>query len=458
MSFSTRYDLLPVFSVLAPAMLSANFKSEITWFFTGCLAALVIGTIVGWPASTLVLFMAAYVVWVLYRLESIVSWLRSGAKAGHAPFSHWLCDEMVELIHREKKYSRKQKNRYRKSLAQFNSLAANLPDAIIVMDSDFVIRWCNPASGAMLNIHPERDLGQRIDNLIRNPEFGEFLSSDNDASEVELPGPVASDRVLAIRKVLKDNRMTVLIAADITQRVKVREMRKAFVADVSHELRTPLTVIRGYLEMLQEDDTIEPPVMDAVNELTAQSDRMRGIVDDLLVLSKLEANLLGEREGEIVNVAAMIRSMIGPLKKEASRHRFELNLDDSLAVLGSEREIYSACNNLLTNAIKYTGDGTIVSVSWQLDDNTGSALYEVSDNGPGIEARHLSRLSERFYRVDAGRSRQQGGTGLGLAIVKHAIQRHGGYLDIKSHPGSGSQFTAAFPANRVQLMSKVANQ
>ena len=199
-------------------------------------------------------------------------------------------------------------------------------------------------------------------------------------------------------------------------------------------------------------------MIDAVNELTAQSDRMRGIVDDLLVLSKLEANLLGEREGEIVNVAAMIRSMIGPLKKEASRHRFELNLDDSLAVLGSEREIYSACNNLLTNAIKYTGDGTIVSVSWQLDDNTGSALYEVSDNGPGIEARHLSRLSERFYRVDAGRSRQQGGTGLGLAIVKHAIQRHGGYLDIKSHPGSGSQFTAAFPANRVQLMSKVANQ
>ncbi len=439
-------------------MLSANFKSELVWFFTGCVVALVIGLIIGWPASILCLYMAAYVVWVLYRLESIVRWLRSGGKVGKAPFSHWLSDEMVELIHREKKYSRKQKNRYRKSLAQFNSLAANLPDAIIVMDKDFVIRWSNPAARSLLNIHPERDRGQRIDNLIRNPVFSEFLSSTNDDSEVEIQGPAAVDHVLAIRKVPNDNRMTVLIAADITQRVKVREMRKAFVADVSHELRTPLTVIRGYLEMLQEHDNLDPSVMDAVNELSTQSDRMRGIVEALLELSKLEANPLGEQEGELVNVASMVRAMVVPLKKEAKRHRFVLDLDDSLAVLGSEREIYSACNNLLTNAIKYTGDGSTITISWRLDPSTGTALYEVGDNGPGIEARHLSRLSERFYRVDTGRSREQGGTGLGLAIVKHAVQRHGGSLDVQSKPGSGSQFTAIFPANRVQLMSKAANQ
>lgn len=386
-----------------------------------------------------------------------MSWLRAGAKPGRAPYSFGLTDEMVQLIHREKKYSRKQKNKFRNTLSQFNKLAANLPDAIIVLDDDFEIRWSNPAARTMLNIHPEKDRGQRIDNLIRNPVFSEFLEETSENAEVEIQGPAAAERILTVRKVPNANRMTVLIAADITQRVKLREMRKAFVGDVSHELRTPLTVIRGYLEMLQEQKNLDSSVLDALNEVSTQSDRMRGIVDALLELSKLEANPLGDLEGDTVNVAAMIRAMVVPLKKEAPGHRFDLRLDESLAILGSEQELYSACNNLLTNAIKYTESGTIITVTWRVDKN-GMAKYSVSDNGAGIEPRHLSRLSERFYRVDTGRSREQGGTGLGLAIVKHAVQRHGGNLDIKSTPGSGSQFTARFPNNRVQLIQKVANQ
>jgi len=438
-------------------MLSANLKTELTWFGWGCALALMIGAIISWPVTALLVYVLGYIAWLLYRLENIVSWLRSGAKAGRAPYSFGLTDEMVQLIHREKKYSRKQKNRFRKSLSQFNTLAANLPDAIIVMDNDFEIRWSNPAARTLLNIHPEKDRGQRIDNLIRNPLFRDFLEDQSDNAEVEILGPAAADRILTVRKVPNANKMTVLIAADITQRVKLREMRKAFVGDVSHELRTPLTVIQGYLEILQEQDNLEPAVLDALKEVSTQSDRMQGIVDALLELSKLEANPLGEDEGDVVDIAAMIRAMVVPLKKESPNHRFELNLDESVAILGSERELYSTCNNLLTNAIKYTDAGTTISVTWKLDKD-GTAQYTVADNGPGIETRHLSRLSERFYRVDTGRSREQGGTGLGLAIVKHAVQRHGGSLDIKSTPGSGSQFTALFPANRVQIMQKVANQ
>ena len=428
--------------------LSTNLKSELVWFGSGCVLALMVGLLISWPATTLVAYMVVYVVWLLYRLENVVRWLRSGAKSSKAPYSYGLTDEMLELIHREKKYSRKQKNRFRRSLAQFNSLAANLPDAIAVLDDDYEIRWSNPAALKLLNIHPERDRGQRIDNLIRNPVFSEFLDGDNEMAEAEIQGPVVAERTLVMRKVINEKRMTVLIAGDITQRVKLREMRKAFVADVSHELRTPLTVIRGYLEMLQEQNDISPSVKDALGQVAMQSDRMRGIVEDLLTLSKLEANPLDDDEGEPVNVASMLKQITERLKRESPSHVFVTDLDETMALIGSERELYSVFDNLLVNATRYTDEGSTITVKWKHDDNAQASL-SVADNGAGIEPRHISRLSERFYRVDTGRARAQGGTGLGLAIVKHAVQRHGGSLDIASTPGSGSCFTALFPASRV---------
>lgn len=438
-------------------MTSTSLRSELTWFFGGTVTALFCCLLLGLPIAVISIFMAGYVLWLLYRMQSMVKWLSSGAKTQNAPQSCGLTDDMVELIHREKKYSRKQKNRYRSTLAQFNSLAADLPDATIVLNSDFDIRWANSASLKLLNIHSEKDRGQRIDNLIRDPEFHSFLNNISASEEVEINSPIEDGRILAIRKVPTENKLTVLIAADITQRVQVREMRKAFVADVSHELRTPLTVIRGYLEMLQDSDHVAADSQDALKQVIAQSDRMRGIVEDLLELSKLEANPLGEKEGESINVGAIIHSIMNPLQKNASEHVFTLEVDDSIALLGSEREIYSVCNNLLTNAVKYTDAGSNIRISWQLQPD-GTALYQVADDGPGIESRHISRLSERFYRVDASRSRDLGGTGLGLAIVKHAVQRHGGELEISSTPGRGSVFGARFPITRVLTLAKAVNQ
>ena len=199
--------------------------------------------------------------------------------------------------------------------------------------------------------------------------------------------------------------------------------------------------------MLSEDASLDADVQKSLKHISSQSDRMRGIVEDLLQLSKLEANRLGENEGQAVDVSAMIVSMISALSDITTNHTIELNVDSDRGVLGSERELYSACNNLLTNAIRYTDPGTVIKVSWSMN-SEGGMSYTVADNGPGIEARHLSRLSERFYRVDASRSRDEGGTGLGLAIVKHAAQRHGGTLNIISTPGTGSEFQIAFPSNR----------
>lgn len=438
-------------------MFSSKFKTELTWLISGLAGAVMIGIIIGWPATVIALFLAGYAVWLLYRMENVVKWLRAGAKKSKAPFSHGLSDEMIELVHREKKYSRKQNNRFKHSLAQFNALAANLPDAIIVIDKHHNIRWSNPAALTLLNIHPENDLGQRVDSLIRNPVFGEYLEGNNEHTEVEIPSPTMAEKTLALRKVPNANKLIVLIAADITQRVRVREMRKAFVGDVSHELRTPLTVISGYLEMLQEQPNLDKKTADALQEVSQQSDRMRSLVEDLLELSKLEANPLGENEGELVNVPAMVHAMMQPIKKTAPTHIFESHIDDSLGLVGNERELYSACNNLLTNAVKYTTPKTTITVSWTLDTD-GFACFRVADNGPGIETRHLSRLSERFYRVDEGRSREQGGTGLGLAIVKHAVQRHGGKLEIDSVPGIGSTFSATFPSERIERLAQAVTK
>lgn len=435
-----------------------ELKRELWWLVLGLISVFAIGLITHLPLILPLLFLCCYSIWLLRRMAAMVHWLQSGASPRKAPPTVGLMNQVVELIHREKKYSRKQKNRYRKTLAQFNSLAAELPDATMVLDKLHQIRWSNTAARTLLNIHPERDRGQRIDNLLRDPGFHDYLQNPDAAIELELPAPANPSLMLAIRTVNSGKKMTVLIARDVTQRVKIREMRKAFVGDVSHELRTPLTVIQGYLEMVLEETTLSGTVRNGLQNVSTQADRMRHIVDHLLELSKLEGNPLADNEGEPVAVYSLIHSLIKSIQQATDTgHLFELQLDRNLALLGSESEIYSACHNLITNAVKYTGEGTRISISWHLDTD-GKPVLSVRDNGQGIEARHLPRLSERFYRVDKARSRSNGGTGLGLAIVKHVAQRHGGQLVIDSTPGDGSEFRIEFPNSRAVDSRVAVNQ
>jgi len=406
----------------------------------------------------MLLFSCAYVVWLLLRMANIVRWLESGAASSKAPPTAGLMNQVVGLIYREKAYSRKQKNRYRSTLARFNSLASELPDATVVFDGQRIIQWSNAAARSLLNIHEDRDQGQRIDNLLRSPDMLHYLAQAEQGTEVEIESPVTADKTLSMIKVKAGKGMTVLIARDITQRVKVREMRKSFVANVSHELRTPLTVIRGYLEMMLEDTRLDQSHKEALINVQAQSDRMHDIVEDLLELSKLEGNPLGDHEGEPIDVSTLLHNVADSLKKTvAKEHKVEVRTDEDLVLLGSESEIYSACSNLISNAIKYTEPGSRIRVDWQIGED-GQPLLSVDDNGPGIESQHLQRLSERFYRVDKARARENGGTGLGLAIVKHVAQRHGGQLLIDSMPGVGSTFHIKFPASRITSVSRVMNQ
>jgi len=429
-----------------PLVLGA--RQEIQWLIGAIVVGLVISLISGLPLLLVpMVAVIGYALWLIRRTSDVVAWLDSGTKAKRAPQSAGVGDALISAVHREKRNNAKHKDRYKRALGQFNALASELPDATIVINEHRQIRWANASALSLLGVHPERDRGQRIDNLLRDPAMQAFLAQPAGSAEAEVAAPRAPEKTLAMSMTASGRNMFLLIARDVTQRVRIREMRKGFVADVSHELRTPLTVINGYLEVLLDDRTLPPSVQKALRQVDEQSDRMRHLVEHLLELSKLEGNPLGEDEGEPVMLASTITSIAQELGRSSPQHEFRIAVDPLLSVRGTHAELFSLCQNLMTNATRYTEAGTRITVTWALQPD-GDAVFAVKDNGQGIELHHLPRLSERFYRVDRGRSRDNGGTGLGLAIVKHVAQRHGGELAIDSKPGSGSSFTVRFPAAR----------
>ena len=447
------------------------------WILALCaLFAATAGLLLGYTLEFLLIASICYIGLLLVRIERIIRWLKSGGAKHTAPPALGIFDEIVRLVHREKSYSRKQRNQFKRTLLQFNNLASELPDATVVLDDNNVIRWANAAARTLMNVRTERDRGQRIDNLIREPEFQAFLNSSDPASEIEMVAPANASLMLACRRIHSGSGMCVLVARDVTQRLRLREMRKDFVDDVSHELRTPLTVIRGYTEMLLDSDAIDSESKNSIEKIDEQSDRMMHIVQKLLSLSRLEGNPLNEDEGDVVDVSALIHSLVQDLNNTAqTNHEWVVDLDETLALRGNYDELYSVVQNLLQNAVKYSGDNSVITVQWTQDDvldstadvtrgatNTADELagacIVVRDNGIGIEPRHLPRLSERFYRVDRARARESGGTGLGLSIVKHIAQRHGGQLLIDSTPGEGTVFSIKFPAQRVEsLIDQASN-
>jgi len=461
-----------IFSLSHLKAMPDSWRTEVWWLIGGAVTTALLGWLLGYPLIALLVAAVGYIAWLLLRIVHIVRWLNTGGSQRSAPPTVGMMSDIVRLIHREKSYSRKQKNRYKRSLMQFNNLASELPDATVVLDNNNVIRWSNVAARSLLNVHSERDRGQRIDNLMRDPDFHAFLQASDGSHEIEMVAPSNSTLMLACRKIPSGRGMSVLVARDVTQRIRLRDMRKDFVDDVSHELRTPLTVIRGYTEMLTDNPALPAAAKDAVAKIDEQSNRMMHIVHKLLNLSRLEGNPLGEHEGELVNVSEMVHGLVDDLDNAApTKHSWNLQLDDRLALRGNHDEIYSVCQNLLQNAVKYSGERSTITVLWAQEDVLDStAAYKegattdelagaclvVRDDGIGIEPRHLPRLSERFYRVDRARARESGGTGLGLAIVKHIAQRHGGQLLIDSVPGDGSEFAIHFPSQRVEYLSEKA--
>ncbi|WP_372592240.1 phosphate regulon sensor histidine kinase PhoR [Guyparkeria sp.] len=334
-------------------------------------------------------------------------------------------------------------------LKRYHRSAMSVPDAMVVVTEDREIEWLNDAAAEMLGINPT-DQGLRIDNLVRAPAFVDWLDHGADQAPLEIRAPGDETRALSLRIEPYGSDRYLLIGRDITALHRLQGVRQDFVANVSHELRTPLTVLAGYVEtLLDTDEEMDPQMHRILSNMHQQSDRMRRIVEDLLLLSRLETSQPDEEMFEPVDVAGLIRPILADARLLSGEegHRIESDIDADLCLHGVPRELQSAFSNLVFNAVKYTPAGGRVAVGWTLDAK-GRPVFEVTDSGIGIEARHIPRLTERFYRIDVGRSRSRGGTGLGLAIVKHVALRHDARLKIESTPGKGSRFRVIFPAER----------
>ncbi|HEY4998077.1 MAG TPA: phosphate regulon sensor histidine kinase PhoR, partial [Usitatibacter sp.] len=288
--------------------------------------------------------------------------------------------------------------------------------------------------------------GTPLTHLVRIPEFLEYLEGGDYSQPIQVQPPYSSERVLSMQVVPYGEDQRLVLSRDVTQFKQVERMRREFVANVSHELRTPLTVISGFLETLVDEK--DPQASRRyVGLMSEQAKRMERLVEDLLTLSSLESAPPPPLEERIEMAPLLERLGAEARALSGGRHHISIEADAGLDLLGSEKEITSAFGNLVSNAIRYTPEGGDVRLKWH--GTAEGAAFDVEDTGIGIEAEHIPRLTERFYRVDRGRSRETGGTGLGLAIVKHALSRHGATLQVTSTPGEGSRFSARFSGPRI---------
>lgn len=332
-------------------------------------------------------------------------------------------------------------------LADFAAAIQALSDGVVMLDRDNRLLWCNRAAEGQLGLNRRTDGGQSVVNIVRQPEFVRYLEEQDFSRPLPLRADRQGERFLSVHVLAYADSKRLLQIEDITQRERLERVRRDFVANVSHELRTPLTVLRGFLETVQ-DLSLEPEQERAyLQMMSEQSERMQRIVDDLLSLSSLEAAPPPPENGRVDMVGLLDKLKRDGEALSGGRHHLTLQCSGNGDLRGAESEITSALANLVSNAVRYTPAGGQIRLLWTV--GPIGAEFAVEDTGIGIEAQHLSRLTERFYRVDRSRSRETGGTGLGLAIVKHALTRHQAVLDIQSRPGQGSRFAARFPAARV---------
>jgi len=417
------------------------------WAALSALANWALGDPVGW-----ILFSAALafmLLWRSWRLQRVSHWAQHPETSPPVNVGAW--DDILAPLYRHLRARARDLADTRDAMQSMLAAAQALPDGVVTLNEDFQVDWCNRMARRHLGLRLPADRGSNLTNLLRSPEFVAY------AHGKDWPEPIllrltqnGQERVMMIQLTAYGSDQRLLISRDVTQIEKLETTRRDFVANVSHELRTPLTVLSGFLETLRDMPAEALPAAQReqyVGLMHEQAQRMQAIVADLLTLSTLESSPNADPAAvDMTEMLQKAREQIEALSN--GRHTFEWHIAPNLHLLGSASELASALSNLLTNAVRYTPDGGRITVRWQQDED-GAARYSVTDTGIGIPARHIPRLTERFYRVDRGRSRAVGGTGLGLAITKHIAMRHDATLSIESEQGKGSTFSLRFAAERV---------
>lgn len=386
------------------------------------------------------------------RINRLQNWLSDVSQ--RPPVEDGLWQDINLLLSRQKRQHTGALARLEAEVARFEAAGQAIPEGVIALDQDRRIRWVNRLAVRHFGLDPVADRGNLLTHLVRDPLFAVYMAQGDFEEPLLLHPGHQPGLALQMFVVEFGDAQRLIVSRDVSDREQVERMRRDFVANVSHELRTPITVVSGFVETLLEleRDEAVAALPDVLPLLQKQMRRMQNLVADLLTLAQLES-APEQPPMTPVDMPSLLNGMVAEARAlDGRRHVIGSQVEAGLQLYGSSTELRSIAGNLLTNALRYSPEGRRVEVIWQRGKDgrgTPCAVLTVRDEGPGIAAEHLPRLTERFYRVDGGRSRDTGGTGLGLAIVKHALTRHGGHLEIESEVGRGSQFRAVFSVERM---------
>ena len=419
-------------------------------------AGLLINLGLSWSEACLIALLALLSrhAWHLFRLARLI-------RRQHRlvpPFPRGVWGDIYRTIGQYQQRGRKGRKRQLRFFRRFREAANSVPDALVVLNKNRRIEWANPAAQVLMDLAWPRDDGKPLLEVFDHPELAEYISAGEYARPLEVAPAHNRSLMLSIRVAPFGERkkQRLVVGRDITKIFHLNMIRRDFVANASHELRTPLTVITGFLETLADSGQTPPGHRRPLELMQHQAERMRNIIEDLLTLSRLE---MDEKVVDIapVDVPQELNQILAEARAlSGERHQISVDIDPDLMLLGKATELRSAFSNILFNAVKHTPDGSQIHLVWS--QTPSGPIFLVEDDGPGIEAEHIPRLTERFYRVDKARSRASGGTGLGLAIVKHVLSRHGARMAVASEPGHGATFTCHFPSSCALTASRTQSE
>ena len=421
--------------------MSPHQKNEITSLLGIIAASALIGALFNQTLLFIALALFTYIIFMLRNAFKLQDWLEQKKDLPDA-WGYW--GEIFNELHILEKKKFKQQKLLSVALSRFKKAAEALPDGVVILSQHNEIEWINPVASSLLGISYPQDTGQKINNLIRHPDFQRYLIKNKFSKTITLPVPDNADNTLTMQIIPFGYKQKMIFCRDITHISKLEEMRTNFVSNVSHEMRSPLTVLSGYLEMFSD----KPPKDEknfklAIDNMYQQAMRMQRLVTDLLALSKMETAPVEHTKAVNVSTLLITLKENAEVLGKSKHHKITLQANEQLNLRGNSDELHSLFANLINNAVRYTPENGTISISWKKIND--EAVFSVTDNGPGIAAQHIPHLTERFYRSDVDRSRESGGTGLGLAIVKYAVERHDGRLEIQSTLGQGSTFSCYFP-------------
>lgn len=426
-------------------MKSNPWRYELRRFVFIIISIIFLYQIIGSWSLSITIALLAYIALILYQLSELDLWLKNGIDEALTPDSQGIIGQIISQIYRYKKLIDHSHHQQQSTIQQFHDIISAIPSATIILNQNHEIEWANYPALLLLGINGQRDIGIKIDNLLRQATLSEHLIKNN-SEEFEIVSPIDNTITLAIQIAQYARRKRILIAHNITPHIEVQRSRKTFIENASHELRTPLTVIAGYLEFIHSDPNLPKSLRLPVEKAVEQSADMQVLINDLLMLSKLENRTLNSERVSRIDLQEHLARIIRTLSDDKTKqnHKIDYHVDKGAFVEASEKELDSICYNLINNAIKYSEPGSKIQVSWKKMPKK-QVQFSVSDQGIGIAPEHINHLAERFYRVDSGRSRRVGGTGLGLSIVKHIVERHHGRMEIHSRLGEGSTFSVTLP-------------